>query len=203
MPTIRDVAQRAGVAPTKVSRVINNSGYVTQEKRERVEAAIADLKYVPNTLARSFRFRQIKTIDLVLADVTNPFWAEVARGVEDAAREQNFNVILCNTDESAGRQAEYLSVLLQKQVDGILLVPANSTVAPIEAIQAQGTALVVLDRRVPVTNVDIVRCDSAGGAHQLIQHILSLGHRRIAVLTGPPDVSADISRPLPHCRRSC
>ena len=190
MPTIRDVAQRAGVAPTKVSRVINNSGYVTQEKRELVEAAIADLKYVPNTLARSFRFKQTNTIALVLTDVTNPFWTEVARGVEDAAREQNFNVILCNTDESAGRQAEYLSVLLQKQVDGILLVPANSTVAPIEAIQAQGTALVVLDRRVPAAHVDIVRCDSEGGAHQLIQHALSLGHCRIAVLTGPSDVSS-------------
>jgi LacI family transcriptional regulator len=190
MPTIRDVAQRAGVAPITVSRVINNAGYVTQEKRERVEAAIADLKYVPNTLARSFRLKQTHTIALVLTDVTNPFWTEVARGVEDAAREQNFNVILCNTDESASRQAEYLSVLLQKQVDGILLVPANSTIAPIELIQAQGTALVVLDRHVPAARVDVVRCDSEGGAHQLTEHMLSLGHRRIAVLTGPADVSS-------------
>jgi LacI family transcriptional regulator len=190
MPTIRDVAQRAGVAPITVSRVINNAGYVTQEKRERVEAAIADLKYVPNSLARSFRFKQTNTIALVLTDVTNPFWTEVARGVEDAAREQNFNVILCNTDESASRQAEYLSVLLQKQVDGILLVPANSTITPIELIRAQGTALVVLDRHVPAARVDVVRSDSEGGAYQLVEHVLSLGHRRIAVLTGPPDVSS-------------
>lgn len=189
MPTIRDVAQRAGVAPITVSRVINNSGYVTQEKRERVETVIADLGYVPNTLARSFRSKQTKTIALVLADITNPFWTDVARGVEDAAREQGFNVILCNTDEAESRQAEYLSVLLQKQVDGILLVPTSSSAQPIESIQKQGTAVVVLDRRVPAARVDVVRCDSEGGAYQLIRHALSLGHQRIAALTGPADVS--------------
>lgn len=190
MPTIRDVAQRAGVAPITVSRVINNSGYVTQEKRERVESAIADLGYVPNTLARSFRSKQTKTIALVLTDITNPFWTDVARGVEDAAREQAFNVILCNTDEAESRQAEYLSVLLQKQVDGILLVPTSSTAQPIESIQKQGISVVVLDRRVPTVRVDVVRCDSEGGAYQLVRHALSLGHQRIAALTGPSNVSS-------------
>lgn len=190
MPTIRDVAQRAGVAPITVSRVINNSGYVTQEKRERVEAVIADLGYVPNTLARSFRSKQTKTIALVLTDITNPFWTDVARGVEDAAREQAFNVILCNTDEAESRQAEYLSVLLQKRVDGILLVPTSSTAQPIESIQKQGISVVVLDRRVPTARVGVVRCDSEGGAYQLVRHALSLGHQRIAALTGPSNVSS-------------
>ena len=200
MSTIRDVAKRAGVAPITVSRVINNSGYVSQEKRERVETAVAELDYVPNILARSFRSKQTRTIALILTDITNPFWTEVAHGVEDAAREHKFNVILCNTDESESRQVEYVSVLIQKQVDGILLVPARSRPEATEAIQKRGTAVVVLDRQVPTADVDVVRCDSEGGAYQLVQHVLSLGHRQVAVLTGPKDVSSAQDRVVGYRR---
>jgi LacI family transcriptional regulator len=189
MPTIRDVAKRAGVAPTTVSRVINNSGYVGKETRERVEAAIAELGYVPNTLARSLRFKKTSTLALVLPDIANPFWTTVARGVEDAASDSGFNVILCNTDESEAEQAKYLTVLLQKQIDGFVLAPARSTAEPVELIQRQGVPIVVLDRHVPCAQVDIVRCDSVRGAYQLVRHLLTLGHGRIAVLTGPTGVS--------------
>lgn len=189
MPTIRDVAKRAGVAPITVSRVVNNSDYVSPATRERVEAAIAELQYVPNTLARSLRSKRTKTIALVLTDVTNPFWTTVARGVEDAASEQGFNMVLCNTDESETKQTDYLTVLLEKRVDGILLVPACSTAEPIELIHRLGTHVVVLDRRVPCSEVDIVRCDSEGGAYQLTQLLVRLGHQRIAMLSGPKDVS--------------
>jgi LacI family transcriptional regulator len=189
MPTIRDVAKRAGVAPITVSRVINNSGYASQETRARVEAAVAELGYVPNTLARSLRSRRTNTLALVLTDITNPFWTTVARGVEDTASDAGFNVIFCNTDESEAEQHKYLRVLLQKQVDGVLLVPARSTSEPIEFIQEQRTPVVVLDRWVPDARADVVRCDSEGGAYQLVRLLLSLGHRRIALLSGPPGVS--------------
>lgn len=193
-PTIRDVAKRARVAPITVSRVINNSGYVSEETRQRVEAAVAELQYVPNSLALSLRFKKTRTIALVLTDITNPFWTTVTRGVEDAASEQDFNVILCNTDESEAKQAKYLNVLLQKQVDGVLLVPARSTAEPVELIRKQGTAVVVLDRQVPQTQVDVVRGDSEGGAYQLVQHLIELGHRRIAILSGPAGVSTAADR---------
>ena len=130
MTTIRDVAKRAGVAPITVSRVINNSGYVSEKTRARVEVAVADLGYVPNVLARSLRSKRTNTLALILTDVSNPFWTTVARGVEDAASDADFNVILCNTDESEIEQDKYLRVLLQKQVDGVLLVPARSIVEP-------------------------------------------------------------------------
>ncbi|MFL7791847.1 MAG: LacI family DNA-binding transcriptional regulator, partial [Anaerolineae bacterium] len=97
MATIRDVAKQAGVAPITVSRVVNNSGYVSEKTRARVEAAIADLGYVPNVLARSLRSRRTDTLALILSDISNPFWTTVARGVEDAASDAGFNVILCNT----------------------------------------------------------------------------------------------------------
>src|SRR5512135_2565972 len=117
MSTISDVARRAGVSAMTVSRVSNNSGDICPETRERVEKAIADLGYVPNALARSLRFKQTKTLALVLSDITNPFFTTLARGVEDAASEQGFSLIFCNTDESESKEAVYLNVVLQKQVD--------------------------------------------------------------------------------------
>ncbi len=194
MPTIRDVARRAGVAPITVSRVVNSSGYVSPETRRRVEEAIEALGYVPNSVARSLRSKQTRTIALVLTDMTNPFWTLVARGAEDAASQGNFNLILCNTDESEEKQARYLNVLLEKQVDGILLVPAQSRPEPVRLLQQQGVEVVVLDRRVPEVQVDTVRCDSVAAARDLTRHLLGLGHRRIAILSGPPDVSTAADR---------
>ena len=189
MPTIHDVAKRAGVAPITVSRVVNNSGYFSSETRERVEKAVAEMGYVPNLLARSLRSKRTQTLALILTDITNPFFTTCARGVEDAASEAGFTVIFCNTDESESKEARYLQVLLQKQVDGFLLVPAQSKQGAIDLIRKHGEPVVVLDRRVPTENVDIVRCDSKGGACELIRLLITLGHRQIAVLSGPQGVS--------------
>ncbi len=200
MPTIRDVAKRAGVAPITVSRVINRSASVRGETRARVEAAIAELGYLPNVLARGLRSKRTHTLALVLTDITNPFWTTVARGVEDAASERGFNVILCNTDESEVEQENYLNTLLQKQVDGFLLVPARSTRDPVVSIRRQAVPVVVMDRRVPCADIDVVRCDSEGGAYQLVKHLLNLGHRRIAILNGPEAVSTAADRTAGYYR---
>jgi LacI family transcriptional regulator len=194
MPTIREVAERAGVSTMTVSRVINKSGYISQKTRERVEATIAEMGYVPNTLARGLRFKQTKTIALVLSDITNPFFTTIARGVEDVASRHGFNVIFCNTDESESKQAAYLTILIQKQVDGVLLVPARSTDAPIAFIQSRGVPVVVLDRRVSDSTVDGVRGNSEQGAYELVRLMLGLGHSRIAILNGPPEVSTATDR---------
>jgi len=196
MATIRDVAERAGVAPITVSRVLNNSGYVSQETRERVESAAAELEYVPNMLARSLRSNRTDTFALVLTDITNPFWTTVARGVEDAASEHGFNVILCNTDEQVSKQERYLSVLLRKQVDGFLFVPARSRTESLDMIRKQAVPVVVLDRHIPNVDVDTVRCNSERGSYRLLRHLLELGHRRIAILAGPQDVSTSQDRIL-------
>ncbi len=190
MPNIRDVAKLAGVAPITVSRVINNSGYATGETRRRVQEAIEKLGYVPNSLARSLRSRKTRMLALLLTDITNPFWTTVARGVEDAASDAGFSVILCNTDESETEQERYLRIILEKQVDGVLLVPVRDPVEPVCSIRAQQVPVVVLDRRVPANlETDVVRSDSEGGAYNLANLLISLGHRRIAILTGPHGVS--------------
>ncbi len=194
MSTIRDVAARAGVSTMTVSRAINNSGYISQEARERVEAAIAQLGYVPNTLARSLRFKRTKTLAFVLTDITNPFFTTLARGVGDAANAKGFNVIFCNTDESETAQAEQLTALVQKRVDGVLLVPARSCAEPVAFLRDQKVPVVVLDRRVPDCSVDSVRCDSEAGAYELVKLLLDLGHRRIGILSGPEKVSTALDR---------
>ncbi len=194
MTTLQDVAKLAGVSPMTVSRVINDSGYVHEKTRERVQRAIAELDYVPNALARSLRFKQTKTLALVISDITNPFFTTLARGVEDAASERSFSVIFCNTDESPDKETEYLNVVIQKQVDGVLLVPAFSSLESIKFLQDCGVPFVVLDRRVPELDVDIVRCDSEQGAYQLTRHLLELGHRRIAALSGPRQVTTAADR---------
>src|SRR5262245_44135061 len=190
MATIHDVAQRAGVSPITVSRVINNSGYASQETRERVVAAVAELGYVPNRLARSLRSKRTHTLALVLTDITNPFFTTIARGVEDTASDAGYTVIFCNTDESENEEQKYLQVLLQQQVDGILLLPARSGSESIDLIQKQHTPVVVLDRRLPSdVEVDTVRCENEAGAYQLVRLLIELGHRQIALLSGPLGVS--------------
>lgn len=194
MPTIRDVAQRAGVAPITVSRVINNSGYVSEQTREKVQGAIDELGYVPNMLGPSLRFQQTMTLAVVITDITNPFWTTVTRGVEDVAQANGYSTILCNTDESEAKQEQYLHMLLRRRIDGILLVPACSEAKTIELIQKQEIPVVVMDRYVPDIDVDIVRADSEGGAYKLTQYLTSLGHQKIAMLTGPESVSTSVDR---------
>lgn len=194
MPTIRDVAKRAGVATMTVSRVINNSGYVSEATRTKVEAAIAELGYVPNMLGPSLRFNQTNTLALVLTDITNPFWTTLARGVEDAAQEKGYSVILCNTDESLEKQDQYLTMLLKRRIDGFLFVPASDKAEPVRLIQKHKISVVILDRNIPDVDVDIVRGDSFGGAYQLTRHLIELGHKHIAILSGPKNISTSVER---------
>ena len=194
MTTIGDVAKHAGVSAMTVSRVLNNYGYVKEETRERVDKAIAELGFVPNALARSLRFKRTNTLALILTDITNPFFTTIARSVEDAASEKGFNVMFCNTDESQAKETEYLNVLLQKQVDGVLLVPATSNTESISLLQERSVPVVVIDRRIPDMQVDTVRCDSELGAYQLTKYLLDLSHRQIAILGGTETVSTSVDR---------
>ena len=194
MPTIHDVARKAGVASITVSRVINNSGYVSEKLRAKVNAVIDELGYVPNVLARSLKSKRTNTIALVFTDITNPFFNILARGVEDTAYQAGYHVIFCNTDETQDREDKYIEILLQKQVDGILLVPADINSKSIDIIHKQNTPVVVIDRYVSHEAVDIVRGDSEGGAFQLTKHLIDLGHKRISLISGREKVSTSVDR---------
>jgi LacI family transcriptional regulator len=194
MTTIHDVARRAGVASITASRVINKSGYASAETRERVLAAAKEMGYVPNRLASSLRSRRTKVLALVLTDITNPFFTVAARGVEDVANKAGYTVIFCNTDEDKEKEKKYVEILMQNQVDGIILVPSDSDSESVETLQQNNVQVVVIDRHVPSQNVDQVRCDSVGGAYQLTQLLIKLGHQRIVLLNGPQNVSTAVDR---------
>ena len=192
--TIQDVANLAEVAPITVSRVVNGTGYVRQELKDRVAKAIKELGYVPNSLASSLRSKKTQTLALILSDITNPFFTTVARGVQDAADLAGFMVIACNTDEDEKKELKVVHMLAQRRVDGLLLVPARAAKASLELITRQHTPTVILDRRVDNAAADVVRCDSGEGAYQLGKLLVSLGHRRIAVLAGTEGISTSDDR---------
>jgi LacI family transcriptional regulator len=201
MSTISDVAKLAGVSTMTVSRVVNGTGYTSTETRARVETAIGELGYVPNALARQLRSKRTKTIALVVSDISNPFFTTIARGAEDVAVRHGFSVMYCNTDESESEEEQYLLMLIERQVDGVLLVPARSSGTSFRLLQAHHVPVVVMDRRVAARNVDSVLCDSEAGAHALTRHLIELGHRRIAVLTGRRNISTSVDR-VAGCRRA-
>lgn len=194
MPTVLDVAKVAGVAPITVSRVINNSGYISQETKEKVEAAIIELGYVPNTLARGLRSKRTNSLALVVADITNPYFTSMARGVEDVAGSSGYSVIYCNTDESETKEDKYANILVQRQVDGVLLVPAGGNARTVKYLENNKIDVVVLDRRVPEKNTNLVCSDSVNGAKELTDLLIKLGHQQIAIITGPDNVSTSTDR---------
>lgn len=189
MITIHDVAQRAGVSPVTVSRVINGVANVNPETRARVERAIRELGYLPNRAARSLRVRQTHTLALLVPDITNAFWTTVARGVEDAAQTRGYSVLLCNTDENPLKQSSYLEAVLQQRVDGVILAPCDTDPSRLAALQIHQTPAVLIDRRVTDWDGDWVISDSLGGARALVEHLVHLGRRSIAMVTGPRGTS--------------
>ncbi len=194
MSTLHDVAKRAGVSPMTVSRVVNGSDAVSPKLRQRVERALAETGYMPNTLARNLRARRTDTIALLLPDMTNPFFTTLAHGVEAAAREAGLTMILANSDEREDEEGRLAQMLLQRRVDGLLVVPAGRGAATIRLCREHEVPCVAVDRPPADDAVDVVRADAEGGAHELGRLLVGLGHRRIAILTGPATVRTAADR---------
>ena len=190
MTNIREVAKLAGVAPITVSRVVNGANSVSEDTRRRVQQAVDQLHYVPNSLARSLRSRRSHTIALIVSDITNPFWTTVARGVEDIAAENDYRTILCNTDENPAKETNYLNMLVERRVDGVIIAPATREKKRLALLKQLQVPFVLIDRRVAGVKADSVYGDSRTGARLLIDHLISLGHQRIALINGPIDISS-------------
>ncbi len=191
---MRDVAEHAGVSATTVSHVLNETRPVSDKLRRRVLAAIDELGYQPNALARSLRRKQTHTIGIIVPDSANPFFAEVARGVEDTSFEQDYSVVLCNSDDDLDKERLYANVLAKKQVDGILFLSTGKSPEHIQALQARGMPLVIVDQEVPGVTVDSVLIDNAWGGWLATHHLVELGHRRIGCITGPSNITPSAHR---------
>lgn len=196
MTTIREVAKLAGVSYATVSHVVNHTRYVSDDTRQRVLAAMDELNYKPNAIARSLRQGKTNTVGLVLPDSANPFFAEISRSIEDALYKLGFSVILCNTERNLQREAFYVDVLLKKQVDGIIFVAAGDQADSLETVLRQGVPVVLVDRDLPNAGLDAVITDNRKGGYLAVRHLTELGHRRIACIYGPSSITAGAERIL-------
>ncbi len=194
MTTIRDVAERAGVSTTTVSHVINASRRVDPETAARVRAAIEELKYHPNALARSMRRGQTHTVGVVLPDISNPFFGDLARQLEDDMFEAGYSAIICNTDGDMEKESRYLDVLLSKKVDGLLLIAANQPSDRLRHIIEVGPPTVVVDRALDGLPTSHVVVANHEGGRLAGHHLLALGHRDIGVVAGPGDLGTSDQR---------
>jgi LacI family transcriptional regulator len=187
--TIQDVAEHAGVSAMTVSRVINHPAQVAPATRQRVEQAIQELGFVPNALARSLLRGRTHTIALLVSDISNPFFTQVARGVEDVAQRNGYTVIFGNGDESPEKERQYIQALLSRRIDGLLIAAAGSASrAVLDLLTRHKNPFVLIDRAIEGVPADTVIGDSVGGARALTEHLLGLGHRRIALVNGPTEV---------------
>jgi LacI family transcriptional regulator len=185
MSDIREVARRAKVSLGTVSNVLNHPELVSEETRMRVQHTIDELGFVRNGSARHLRVGYTQSIGLVVLDVSNPFFTEVARGAEDAASERGYIVILCNSDNSPRKEMNYLRVLEEQRVAGILIVPIEDKANYARPLRRSGTSLVLLDRVSHEANTCSVSVDDVYGGELAGRHLLELGHRRIAYIHGP------------------
>lgn len=205
MPTIKDVAREAGVSVGTASRVISGHASVASELRERVQRAVRRLGYKPNLAARALRTNRVDVLGLILPDITNPFFAQLAREVEVAAAARGLLVMLANTMGRADLEASRLEAVLDRSPRGVLIVPASDAAGDGGAGSGaalagrEGIPLVALDR--PVPGLTLVSVDNRASAALAAEHLAALGHRRIAYLAGPPDTQVAREREAGFTRR--
>src|SRR5580658_5335975 len=196
MASLTDVARAAAVSIATVSRVISHPEKVAPETQMRVRQAMLALDYQPNRVARRLRQRGGKRhlLGLIIPDIQNPFFAEIARGVEDAASASNYALLLCNSDENPEKERFYIDVMRDESVDGIVLPPFDETdSAVIDAIKS-GIPVVCVDRSLSKLRTDLVEVDNRRGAFDAVMHLLDKGHRRIGLIEGRTHVSTNRER---------
>ena len=194
MANIKDVALHAGVSVTTVSHVVNGTRFVSEVARQRVEAAVRELGYVPSAVARSLKHNTTRTFGMVIPNNSNPYFAEIIRGVEDRCFAAGYNVILCNSNDDPERQAAYLRVLAEKRIDGLIFVVTGSDAVVRATLGGINTPLVLLDREVSGVSGDLVEVNHVLGSQMATRHLLELGHPRVACISGPPGLSPSSQR---------
>jgi LacI family transcriptional regulator len=194
MPTIKDVAQHAGVSITTVSHVLNETRHVSADLIARVKQAVDTLGYQPNAVARSLRRKETRILGMVVPDNSNPYFGEVARSIEDACFALGYNIILCNSDEDPEKERAYVDVLIENQVDGIVFVLSGSQDEHLRPIRERKIPLVAMDRELPHFVWDSVLIDNRDGARQVTSHLIKQRHTRIACISGPAGLTPSIER---------
>lgn len=194
MPTIRDVAKLAGVSTATVSHVLNNSRVVRPETRQQVLDAIKRLNYRPSAIARSLTTNITRSIGVLVADITNPFFAAIVRGLESRLETHGYHLIVCNTDEHPEREARYLDLLLARRVDGMIIATTGAEQPLLHDFVAHNIPLVFIDRKPPQALGPVIAVDNVAAGYAATDYLLRLGHRHIAILVRSPMLSTVVGR---------
>ncbi|MDQ0893923.1 LacI family DNA-binding transcriptional regulator [Agromyces ramosus] len=191
MATIYEVARRAGVSPATVSRVFNGVR-VSEAKAQSVRDAAAELKFTPNRTARTLRRQSSEVIALVIPDIENPYFTELARGVEDVAQEAGYSVVLCNTDEQLSKESTYLDIAISENMAGVILAPASDH-TNLDDVIASGRPVVAVDRSTGY-DIDGVMMANRAAGKAAAEALVKAGYRRIACITGPREIETAFER---------
>jgi DNA-binding LacI/PurR family transcriptional regulator len=191
---MKQVAERAGVSPATVSRVLNADPTVREAYRARVLGAVAELDYRPNRLARNLRRQKAEMIGVAVSDIENPHFSEAVRAVEDAAYRRGYRVLLCNTDETPEKQRAYLRMLAQERVLGVIVSASDPGGAEISELLDLGIPVVAFDRTVADGRADAVVADNVGGTRAATEYLLTAGHRRVGFIAGLSEVATGAER---------
>ncbi|MCH1867743.1 LacI family DNA-binding transcriptional regulator [Nocardioides sp. CFH 31398] len=183
---VRDVARLAGVSPATVSNAMNHPDKVSPATRDRVHAAIAELGFVRNSAAHQLRRGTNRAVGMVVLDVANPFFTDVARGVEEGLAAEGRPLILGNSGQDAARETAYLDLFEEQRVSGLLVTPVGDTLPRLRRLRDRGTSVVLVDRRVGVREFSSVTVDDRRGGRLATEHLLALGRTSVAFVGGPP-----------------
>ncbi len=196
MVSLQQVADRAKVSIATVSRVLNKSDKVVPRTRATVEQALRELGYRPSRVARRLRMKDGRAhlVGLIIPDIQNPFYAEIARGVEDTAYANQYALLLCNSDENLEKERFYLQVMRDESVDGIVLPPFDETDEAVIEMVKTGMPIVCVDRSLAKTRTDLVEVDNYQGAFEAVTHLLDKGHTQIGLIEGRTQVSTSRER---------
>ena len=186
--SVRDVAQRAGVSVGTVSNVMNRPDKVSPSTIESVQRAIVELGFVRNDAARQLRAGRSRAVGLVILDVGNPFFAELARGAEDQAARAGYSIILGNSDEKADRESRYLDLFEEQRMHGVLISPFGEVTGRLRRLRERGIPAVLVDRTSPDSSFSSVSVDDIAGGRLAVDHLISTGRRRIAFVGGPMEI---------------
>jgi DNA-binding LacI/PurR family transcriptional regulator len=200
MTTIKDVAQAADVSTATVSHVINGTRYVSDEVQQRVLQVMERLNYQPNAVARGLRTKKTQLLALVIPDIANPFFTDLARGFQDAADHSGYVVILCNTDRALERELRFLDMLRQQRVDGLVLNPTMVTAEDLKRLLRAQVVVVLIGSQIDDPEFDLVMVDNIRAGADAVQHLIDLGHRRIGLVCGPHTTSSGLQRYRGYCQ---
>lgn len=193
-PTIYDVAREAGVSIAAVSQVINGKGKISEERRQEIMQIMERLNFQPSVIASALTGKKTYTIGLLVPDISNPFFAEIARSVEDQGHQRGYSLVICSTDNKDERVERYLSLLQQKSVDGIIIGTGIDNRELLNPLLAQSIPTILIARDMPSLDLQTVLVDDFNGGAIAARHLIELGHREYAILAENPKVSSSRER---------